>query len=150
MISLCGFGRHAWIEWVAADARQRRCKRCDRHEEWTGVGKAAQWRRTESDGGQETGVVSGAAVPPVHPDDAAVDAFAAAMKLKLAQAREQGRGGWNRPSECSQFRLSQYLRNCVDKGDPVDVANFACFLWSRGESVMPDSLASRRPRAQQG
>lgn len=150
MNALCIFGRHAWIEWTGADARQRRCRRCDRREEWTVVGKASQWRRTESAGGQEQDVTAGAVVASVHPDDAAVDAFAAEMKRKLAHAREQGRGGWNRPSECSQFRLSQYLRNCVDKGDPIDVANFACFLWSRGESVMPDSLASRRPRAQQG
>lgn len=31
--------------------------------------------------------------PDAHPDDAAVDRFAAAMKEKLAAAREKGRGG---------------------------------------------------------
>ena len=32
-----------------------------------------------------------------HPDDAAVDRFAQRMKLKLAQARERGKRGWQDP-----------------------------------------------------
>lgn len=42
--------------------------------------------------------------PAVHTDDAAVDRFAAAMKAKLAKAREKGRGGWDDKAQCSQRR----------------------------------------------
>jgi hypothetical protein len=51
---------------------------------------------------------------PAHSDDAAVDAFSAAMKQKLAQARENGRNGWQ---ECDPAALSCMLREHVEKGD---------------------------------
>lgn len=69
-----------------------------------------------------------------HPDDAAVDALAEAMKAKLAKQRARGYGGWDTP-ECTQQRLSDMLRGHVDKGDPVDVANFCAFLAARGEGI---------------
>lgn len=72
------------------------------------------------------------AVP--HPDDAAVDRFAAALKTKLAHARAKGRSGWD-SAECTQQRLSGMLREHVEKGDPRDVANFCMFLWCRGEAI---------------
>lgn len=72
-----------------------------------------------------------------HPDDEAVDAFAAAMKEKLAKKRSEGRSGWNDHSLCSQALLSQMLHDHCDKGDPVDVANFAMMLHQRGESIAP-------------
>lgn len=62
-----------------------------------------------------------------HPDDQAVDRFAAAMKDKLAKAREKGRGGWE---TCSPEDLSRMLREHVEKGDPRDVANFCMMLWN--------------------
>jgi hypothetical protein len=71
-----------------------------------------------------------------HPDDIAVDAFAAAMKAKLAAARAKGRGGWRDIEECPQQRLSDMLREHVAKGDPRDVANFCMFLQQRGESIL--------------
>lgn len=78
---------------------------------------------------------AGKKAQPQHPDDAAVDRFAAAMKAKLAEARAKGRGGWDEPG--LQQRLSDMLRDHVDKGDPCDVANFACFLWNRREGISP-------------
>ena len=72
-----------------------------------------------------------------HPDDAAVDAFAMAMKAKLAEARAKGRGGWQDKADCPQQRLSDMLRAHVAKGDPRDVANFCMFLHQRGESILP-------------
>lgn len=69
-----------------------------------------------------------------HPDDTAVDAFAAAMKAKLARAREKGRGGWQ---EADAGVLSGMLRHHVEKGDPRDVANFCMFLWSLGHGIAP-------------
>lgn len=67
-----------------------------------------------------------------HPDDAAVDRFAAALKEKLAIARGKGRSGWENmdPAE-----LSLMLREHVEKGDPRDVANFCMFLWALGEPI---------------
>jgi hypothetical protein len=67
-------------------------------------------------------------------DEEAVDRFAAEMKCKLAAARAKGRGGWN-TDECSAARLSEMLREHVEKGDPVDVANFCMMLQQRGERI---------------
>jgi hypothetical protein len=71
----------------------------------------------------------------VHPDDVAVDAFAAAMKLKMADARAKGRGGWEDPAQCSALDLCRLLRDHVEKGDPRDVANFCMMLWNRQEGI---------------
>jgi hypothetical protein len=70
-----------------------------------------------------------------HPDDAAVDRFAAAMKAKLAKKRKQGRQGWNDKSECSNSTLVTMLCEHVAKGDPVDVGNFAMMIHQRGERI---------------
>lgn len=72
-----------------------------------------------------------------HPDDAAVDRFAAAMKVKLAKKRAEGHGGWDDKAKCSRGHLSRLLRNHVEKGDPLDVGNLAMMLHQRGESVAP-------------
>lgn len=74
---------------------------------------------------------------PTHPDDIAVDRFAVAMKAKLAQKRDEGRGGWENKLECSAEILSDMLRDHTYKGDPVDVANFAMMLHQRGEGLTP-------------
>lgn len=76
------------------------------------------------------------ATPLPHPDDLAVDRFAAAMKSKLAVARTKGRGGWDRKNECSAEDLSRLLREHIEKGDPVDVANFCMMLHQRGERIV--------------
>lgn len=70
-----------------------------------------------------------------HADDFAVDDFAYAMKGKLAQKRDEGRGGWENKEECSAEFLSHLLREHVEKGDPVDVANFCMMLHHRGERI---------------
>ena len=70
-----------------------------------------------------------------HPDDVAVDAFAVTMKAKLKRAREEkGRGGWQ---DMSAAELSAMLREHVEKGDPVDVANFAMMLHQNGQGITP-------------
>lgn len=67
-----------------------------------------------------------------HPDDEAAERFCAAMKWKLAEARRNGRGGWE---TCSAEDLSRMLREHVEKGDPRDVANFCMFLWAKREAI---------------
>ncbi len=70
-----------------------------------------------------------------HPDDLAVDRFAAAMKAKLAKKRDEGYGGWDNPEECTIEHLSQLLASHVAKGDPVDVGNLAMMIHQRGGSI---------------
>ena len=70
-----------------------------------------------------------------EPDDLAVDRFAAAMKLKLAKKREDGRGGWEDPGACPPGMLQQMLAEHLAKGDPIDIGNFAMMIWNRGEAV---------------
>ncbi len=84
----------------------------------------------------------------VHPDDVAVDAFAAAMKLKMADARAKGRGGWEDPAQCSAVDLTRLLRAHVEKGDPRDVANFCMMLWNRQEGIAPQVEEVQGARAQ--
>ena len=70
-------------------------------------------------------------------DNAAVDKLAQAMKSKLAKKREQGYHGWE---TCKHGDLVQLLINHVDKGDPIDVANFCAFLFARGEPLTESIL----------
>lgn len=80
--------------------------------------------------------------PVAHADDIAVEKFAATMKAKLAEKRAQGYGGWDDTDECPADYLRQLLVKHVDKGDPVDVGNFAMMLWNRGERCAPTKESS--------
>lgn len=73
-----------------------------------------------------------------HPDDIAVDSFAQAMREKLARKRALGYGGWDDKDRCSAQHLSDLLRSHVEKGDPIDVANFAMMLHQRSERIVPE------------
>ena len=84
-------------------------------------------------------------LPGQHPDDAAVDRFAKAMKAKLAAAREKGRGGWDDPNACSVEFLADLLVGHVGKGNQgnfEDIANLAMMLHQRGAD--PAVLASKK------
>jgi hypothetical protein len=61
--------------------------------------------------------------------------FSHAMEDKMDLAADKGRGGWSDKSLCSQDDLSRMLREHVEKGDPVDVANFCMMLHCRGERI---------------
>ncbi len=67
-----------------------------------------------------------------HPDDAAVERFAAAMKAKLARCREKGRHGWQ---TASAAHLSSLLYHHMYKADPLDVANLAMMLHQNGQVI---------------
>lgn len=79
--------------------------------------------------------------PAAHPDDEAVDRFAAAMKAKLAKKRDEGRGGWDNPEECSIGSLSYMLIQHVWKGDPIDVGNLAMMIHQRDSRIAIDDEA---------
>ena len=70
-----------------------------------------------------------------HTDDVAVDRFAWRMKLKLADAREKGRGGWE---HCPEPVLMTMLREHVEKGDMRDIANLAMMIW---HNMQPPEVA---------
>lgn len=84
--------------------------------------------------------------PVTHPDDAAVDRFAAAMKAKLAKKRAEGRSGWDDKAQCTGEFLSALLREHVDKGDPLDVGNLAMMLHQRGERISAPAVAAQAPQ----
>ncbi|MDP8249593.1 hypothetical protein [Pseudochrobactrum saccharolyticum] len=69
-------------------------------------------------------------------DEMAVDNFTLRMKEKLARKRAEGRSGW---WNMTANDLSVMLRQHVDKGDPVDVANLCMFLFANDQSIMPDT-----------
>jgi hypothetical protein len=75
--------------------------------------------------------------PVQHYDDYAVDCFARMMKEKLAKKRAEGRGGWNDPTQCSVEYLNTLLLDHVEKGDPVDVANFCMMLRHYDARIKP-------------
>lgn len=70
----------------------------------------------------------------MHPDDAAIDRFAAAMKAKMASSRAKGRSGWDSEDACSDLYLARSLVSHIFKGNAgtfEDVANFAMMLHQR-------------------
>lgn len=73
-------------------------------------------------------------------DNQAVHDLSRAMTKKLKASRAKGRTGWNDKTQCSAEHLSQLLREHVEKGDPVDVANFCAFLSARGEGITPQAV----------
>jgi hypothetical protein len=75
------------------------------------------------------------AAQPAHPDDIAIDKFAAAMKAKMAKQRAKGYSGWDDSAQCPTERLQTMLNEHIGKGDPVDVGNFSMMLHARGENT---------------
>ncbi|MDO9235967.1 MAG: hypothetical protein Q7U28_08045 [Aquabacterium sp.] len=72
----------------------------------------------------------------IYAEDKAVDSFAKHMKRKLCKAREKGKSGWQDRAWTPE-QISQDLREHVEKGDPVDVANYCMFLAARQEFIYP-------------
>lgn len=82
----------------------------------------------------------------VHPDDEAVDRFAAAMKAKMARSREKGRYGWDDPEDCPTAMLVGMLHEHVHKtnsGAFEDIACLAMMLHQRGDD--PSALSAIQP-----
>lgn len=69
-----------------------------------------------------------------HEERVAWTAFSTAMAQKLYDKYVQGYSGFD---SCTEAKLSAMLRDHVDKGDPVDVANFCCFLYANGQHIAP-------------
>lgn len=71
-------------------------------------------------------------------DELAVDNFALNMKQRLKEKRKEGRGGWH---NCSKEELTDLLTRSLEKGNPVDIANFCAFLSMRGFDYEPNEQA---------
>lgn len=71
----------------------------------------------------------------MHPDSLSVDYFADRMKEKLQDKRNEGKQGWHDPNQCSLKYLSKLLKEHIEKGDPVDVANFCMMIYMRGGKI---------------
>ena len=67
-------------------------------------------------------------------DQLGVDRFRLAMLEKLAIKRLEGRGGWHDPEQCAVSDLHAMLLDHVEKGDMIDIANFAMMIWNREQS----------------
>ncbi|MCQ9393287.1 hypothetical protein NRB14_16935 [Pseudomonas viridiflava] len=83
-----------------------------------------------------------------HPDNQAVNAFAAAMKTKLAEARAKGRHGWCE-SWVQDKQLAELMVGHIPKGNAgnfEDIANFAMMLHQRGADPMELSLAFNKAK----
>lgn len=73
--------------------------------------------------------------PQAAVDEAALAAFTAQMREKLARSREKGRNGWQDPSLCPEDRLAEMLLGHIPKGNPgnfLDIAILAMMLHIRG------------------
>lgn len=144
--------RNLWTQWQAALSAQPssggqgdRPLRVFSAGVWTYDGTGQSFSHEDMDAAafvvyRDAALAARQPVSDQHPDDLAVDAFAAAMKAKMAAARAKGRGGWEDPAQCTAEDLSRMLRNHVEKGDPRDVANFCMMLHQRGEAI-----AARQP-----
>jgi hypothetical protein len=67
-----------------------------------------------------------------HADRVGLNRFTEAMRARLDGARNlEGRGGWNRPGECTIERLQELFRAAAEKGSMVNAANFAMMIWNR-------------------
>lgn len=58
------------------------------------------------------------------------EVFAIAMFDKLDAKLKGGRDGWDSENWTPE-EILEALKEHVDKGDPIDIANFAMFLWNR-------------------
>ena len=74
----------------------------------------------------------------IHEDDIAIEKFCKAMSEKMKKSRQKGRSGWQ---ECDPDIFSAMLREHIEKGDPLDVANFCMMLWNIGVPIS-DTRAS--------
>jgi len=75
--------------------------------------------------------------------------FSAVMAKKLykAQVEYEGRKepaeGWMNPDREQLYR--EQLRHHMEKGDPIDVANFCAFMWYHGWSTASDGISEKQP-----
>lgn len=77
-------------------------------------------------------------MPDEKADQLLVEKVAFDMRLKLIKKRKEGRGGWH-TAQCSNAWLKEQMVKHIEKGDMIDVINFAGMIHCRsalyGESA---------------
>lgn len=68
-------------------------------------------------------------------DCRAVLQCALGMMGKMHEASEKGRSGWHDPQRCSLESLTHMFFRRIQKGDMIDVMNFAMMIWSRASQL---------------
>ena len=71
-----------------------------------------------------------------HTDSLAPMDLMGACARKMNEKRDSVPVKWTDGKSTNEM-LSIALRECVEKGDPVDVANYCAMLHARGEKIMP-------------
>ena len=61
--------------------------------------------------------------------NAAVDAFAVEMKVRLREQANKGYRGWNDPDHYDQIMAMMQSHASAPAGQEVDTANLAMILW---------------------
>lgn len=64
-------------------------------------------------------------------DSAAIGMFTADMAVRLQDKRDDGRHGWWNPNVCSVQTLAHMLQGFIQRGELLDAANLAMFLYCR-------------------
>lgn len=64
-----------------------------------------------------------------------VDKISKAMKDKLEVTKKKGRSNWYDETYCPKKKLEDEFYAAVEKGDPVDVANYCGMFYARGEMI---------------
>ena len=77
-------------------------------------------------------------MPDKHADRVLVTVASDAMREKLAKKREDGLRGWH-TSLCTNEQLGAMLLDHFDKGDMVDVMNFAAMIHVRTQLYGPSA-----------
>lgn len=63
--------------------------------------------------------------------------FSHALLIKLCEAQDKGRSGWERDDW--EWECQQGLLRHIEKGDPRDVAAYCAFMWHHGWKPVPDN-----------
>lgn len=64
-------------------------------------------------------------------DEQLIEHVRQSMELKLSKKRKQGYGGWQSLYQCNNNYLLDQLKKHIDKGDMIDVINFAGMIDAR-------------------
>lgn len=72
-------------------------------------------------------------------DISMIDLVSTAMKEKMHKKALEGRGGWYKLHEVKNEILIKMLKRHVDKGDMIDVLNFAAMIHVRTELYGDDA-----------
>ena len=62
------------------------------------------------------------------------NSFSKEMKEKMLQKFNEGRRGWDDPAWTVED-VKKALIDHIEKGDPVDIANFAAFWWYKQRDI---------------